>query len=424
MLRLSHRLPSRALIICLLIAVILSVAHAADWPQWRGPQRNGISKETGLLKEWPAEGPRLVWQLKEIGFGYGAPAVAGNRVYLISNSGLETEFVHALNTNDGKQLWLTRIGKVGNPDQMPSYPGARSTPTVDGDLLYALGSDGDLACLETPTGKIRWQKNVRTEFGGQPGVWAYSESPLIDGDVVVVAPGGAEATLVALNKKTGAVIWKSAVPGGDQAGYASTIVTEAGGVRQYVQFLGKGLVGVNARTGKFLWRFDRTAQGSPANIPTPVAHDGFVYSGAGRSGGALVRVKVNQDMLKAEEVYFSPRLPTAIGGAVLVGDYLYGTGGQALYCVEFKTGEVKWSERSIAPASLCYADGLLFLHGENGDVALVEATHEAYREKGRFTPLDQPERGRSRAWAYPVLANGRLYIRDLDRLWCYDVKGS
>ncbi|HET6647053.1 MAG TPA: PQQ-binding-like beta-propeller repeat protein, partial [Pyrinomonadaceae bacterium] len=185
-------------------------AASSDWPQWRGPQRDGVSKETGLLKQWPKEGPKLVWQVNDLGDGYSTPSVVGDRIYLMSNQGMENEFVQARSTKDGKPIWTTRIGNVGNPNQNPPYPKARSTPTVDGKFIYALGSDGDIACLETGTGKIRWQKNIRKEFGGQPGEWAYAESPLVDGDVVVVTPGGAEATIVALNKKTGALIWKSA----------------------------------------------------------------------------------------------------------------------------------------------------------------------------------------------------------------------
>ncbi|MEK6410920.1 MAG: PQQ-binding-like beta-propeller repeat protein, partial [Acidobacteriota bacterium] len=187
-------------------------ASTSDWPQWRGPERNGISKETGLLKQWPAEGPKLLWQVNDIGDGYSTPAVVGTRIYLMSNRGFENEFVQALSTQDGKPIWTTRVGNVGSPSDF-LYAKARSTPTVDGDFIYALSSDGDLACLETGSGKIRWQKSIKKEFDGKPGIWAYAESPLVDGDVVVVTPGGAQATMVALNKKTGAVIWKSAVPG-------------------------------------------------------------------------------------------------------------------------------------------------------------------------------------------------------------------
>src|SRR5437773_2685583 len=171
----------------------------------------------------------------------------------MSNEGLDNEFVSALSVKEGKRVWSTRLGKVGNPQQKPSFPAARSTPTVEGELLYALGSDGDLACLEIATGKVRWHKNLRTDFGGKPGTWAYSESPLIDGEAVLCTPGGSEATLVALQKKTGEVIWKSGLPEGDEAAYASAIIVEAGGVRQCVQLLQKGLVGVEAKTGRFLW---------------------------------------------------------------------------------------------------------------------------------------------------------------------------
>ena len=410
------------LVVCLSFFAL--AAGAANWPQWRGPQRNGISSETGLLKEWPKDGPKLLWQVRDIGSGYSTPAVVGERLYLLTNKGMEEEFVRALEVKDGKQAWSTRIGKVGNPNQEPSYPAARSTPTVDGELLYALGSDGDLVCLERATGQVRWQKNLRTDFGGQPGIWAYAESPLIDGDVLVCTPGGAEATLVALNKRTGQLLWKSPVPGGDQAAYASAIVATVAGVRQYVQFLQKGLVGVDAKSGKFLWRYDKTAQGSPANIPTPVGRDNYIYSATGRGGGGLIKLNVNQNRAEPEQVYSSPRLPTAIGGAVLVGDYLYGTTSQALVCADFKTGDIKWTDRGVGAGSLCYADGRLYLHGENGELALVEATPEGYREKGRFIPPDQPDRGQSKAWAYPVVANGRFYIRDFGVLWCYDVQNA
>src|SRR5688500_11305393 len=282
------------LCLCALAASLPNAADTAasstDWPQWRGPGRDGLSREAGLLKQWPAGGPRLLWQVNDIGDGYSTPSVAGSRIYLMSNRGMENEFVQSLSVKDGKPVWTTRVGNVGNPDQNPPYAKARSTPTVEGDSVYALGSDGDLVRLEAKTGKIRWQRNLRKEFGGTPGEWAYAESPLVDGDVVVVTPGGAEATLVALNKKTGALIWKSAVPGGEPAGYASAIVVQGGGRKQYVQLLTKGLVGVDAKTGQFLWRYADAAKG-PAQYFTPVGRGEYVYAGALGVGGALVRLK-------------------------------------------------------------------------------------------------------------------------------------
>jgi outer membrane protein assembly factor BamB len=400
------------------------LATARDWPQWRGPQRTGISQETNLLQTWPKEGPKLLWQLSDIGDGYATPAVVGGRVYLLANRGMDNEFVQALSAENGKTLWTTRLGNVGNPNQQPAYPMARSTPTVDGDLLYAFSSDGELACLQTESGKVIWRKNVRTEFGGQPGTWAYAESPLIDGEVVVVTPGGADATLVALNKKSGSLVWKSAVPGGDRAGYSSAIAIDAAGRRQYVQFLDKGLVGVDAKTGKFLWRYTQTS-GGPANIATPVARGAYVYStNARRFGGGLVQLIAANDGVTAEQVYFERDVPNTLGGQVLLGDYLYGTNQEGPVASEFATGKIRWRAQGVGPSAVTYADRHLYFHGENGDMLLVEATPEEYREKGRFTPANQPKRrdARERAWSYPVVSNGRLFIRDLGTLWCYDVR--
>jgi outer membrane protein assembly factor BamB len=311
----SRLLTSIAALCLCLLAVLASSANMAastsDWPQWRGPQRSGISHESGLLKQWPADGPKLLWQVNDVGDGYSTPAVVGTRIYLMSNRGMENEFVQALSTQDGKPIWTTRVGNVGSPQDF-LYAKARSTPTVDGDFIYALGSDGDIACLEASSGKIRWQKSIRKEFGGQPGIWAYAESPLVDGDVVVVTPGGAQATMVALNKKTGAAIWKSAVPGGDPAGYASAIVVQAGGRKQYVQFLSKGIVGVDAKTGQFLWRYKEPVKGM-AQMVTPVARDGYVYAGAHSVGGGLVRLKPDGVGVAAEQVYYERGLPNSIG---------------------------------------------------------------------------------------------------------------
>ncbi len=417
----------RRLVTFVSFGLLFTAAQAADWPQWRGPQRTGVSAETGLLKQWPEEGPKLLWQIKDISEGYGTAAVAGSRLYVVGNRGLENESVQALTVEDGKEIWSTRLGKVGNPDQQPPYPLARSTPTVDGGVLYALSSDGDLARVQTATGEVLWKKSLRADFGGIPGKWAYAESPLVDGDVLVVTPGGSDATILALNKKDGAVIWKSAVPGGDAAGYSSVVATQAAGRKQYVQFLDKGVVGVDAKTGQFLWRYDKTASG-PANIPTAVAHDGLVYSSnARRFGGGLVRLQAADDGVTAEEVYFERYVPHTMGGQVLIDGHLYGTNAEGLAAAEFATGQVKWQEGANGPGSVLYADGLLYVHRENGDVQLVEVTPQAFQTKGSFKPPNQPEhpRGsREAAWAHPVLANGRLYIRDLGTLWCYEVKDA
>lgn len=398
-----------------------------DWPQWRGPDRTGRSKETGLLREWPKDGPKLLWKQKGIGGGFSTPAIVGERIYLMSDRKGE-EFVLALAVKDGSEVWASAVGKVG-PNTGPQYPGTRSTPTVEGDRIYALGSDGDVACLEKVTGKVVWSKNVRKEFAGTPGAWAYSESVLIDGDVLVCTPGGKKATLAALNKKDGSTIWTCAVPEGDAAGYASVIPVEVGGVRQYVQFLGNGVVGVEARSGKYLWRYDKTKD-QAANIPTPVFHDDCVFTSTSRNGSGLNRIKVSKGEVTSEQVYYNTTKLNSIGGVVRVGDHVYGTNARGeLVCLDFKTGEEKWHNASIGTASLCYADGMLYVRGQGGSgfgketakpkVALVEATPDGYKEKGRF---EQPDHGDRPAWPHPVVANGNLYLRDGDVLLCYDVK--
>jgi outer membrane protein assembly factor BamB len=406
-----------------LFGISSALMCADDWPQWRGPERNGISKESGLLQGWPKEGPKLLWKITNAGSGYSTPAVVGERLYLLGNEGMDKEFVEALSAKDGKQLWSTPLGKVGNPTQRPNYPAARSTPTVVGDVLFALSSDGDLACVDRETGKVKWHKSLRADFKGKPGEWAYSESPLVLGNLVIVTPGGADFTMVALNKTSGDLVWKCPVPGGDAAAYSSAILADAAGREQCVQLVQKGLIGVDARTGEFLWRWSKPTSKFNATIPTPVARGGTIYAAAAGTGAGAVKLVAKEGGVTVEQLYFESKLPTSIGGAIALGDYLYGTTAQAMLCVEFATGKVKWEERGIGAASLCFADHRLYLHGENGEVALVEPSPEGHREKGRFTPSDRPERKdpSEKAWAYPVVANGHLYIRDHGRVWCYAV---
>jgi outer membrane protein assembly factor BamB len=313
---------------------------------------------------------------------------------------------------------------------MTNYPGPRSTPTADGDRLYVLGSDGDLACLDRAKGQVIWAKNVRKDFDGKPGSWVYAESPLIDGDVLVCTPGGPKATMVALNKKDGSEIWRCAVKEGDPAGYASVVVAEVGNVKQYVQFVQGGVIGVDAKTGRFLWRYDNTKDPA-ANIPTPVVHDGLVFTSTSRNGSGVNRIKVADGAVTSEEVYHNKTSLNSIGGVVRLGDYVYGTMSRGdLVCMEMKTGTVKWSDASVGVASVCYADGMLYVRGQGGDgfgkekpawVALVVATPDGYKEKGRF---EQPDHGNKPAWPHPVVANGRLYLRDQGVLLCYDIKAE
>jgi len=413
----------------LLITALFSLAatdsKAADFPQWRGPHRDGHSPETGLLQEWPKEGPKLVWRVEDIGAGYSTPSIVGDRIFLLSNQGSE-ESVMALAVKDGSRVWAATVGNVGHPEQNPSYPGARSTPTVDGDLLFALGSDGGLVCLEAATGKQVWHKHLRNDFGGRYGEWAYAESPLVDDRKVICTPGGTNATMVALDMRTGATIWKCAVPEGSEAGYSSVVSAEISGVKQYVQLLSSGLMGVDAKTGELLWRYEKTGKGSPAPIMTPLISEGLIYSGAFRATAALVKPVRNDGRFTVEEVYSAGKLPISVGGVVKAGDYFYGTVSQSAVCVDFKTGDLKWEDRALGPCSWLVADNRIYVHAESGDVGLIEPSPEGYHEKGHFTPPALPARANAmeKAWSYPVIANGRLYIRDKETLWSYNVKAG
>jgi outer membrane protein assembly factor BamB len=391
-------------------------ARPFDWPQWQGPDRTAVSRETGLLGDWPAEGPPLAWTAHKLGGGYSTPDVAAGRVFGMSFRE-DDEVVWALDETSGKELWSTTIAAANH--NVGYGEGPRCTPTVDGDLLYTLGVSGDLVCLESATGKERWRKNLPRDFAGRMMSWGYSESPLVDGDKLIATPGGPSATLVALNKHTGETVWKARVPEGDGVAYASAIVAEVGGLRQYVQFLGRGVVGVAADDGRFLWRYNRPANGT-ANCSTPIFHDDRVFAASSYgAGGGLAQLAREGDTTSAREVYSTRHMKNHHGGMVLVDGHLYGSDEGMLCCLDFKSGRVLWEDRGPGKGSIAYADGRLYYRNEGGPMVLVEANPERYVEHGRFEP---PERSAHNAWPHPVIANGRLYLRDQDVLLCYDVK--
>lgn len=398
-----------------------------EWPCWRGPERNGLCQETGLLREWPARGPKLLWKCEGLGQGYSAPSLAGGKLF-ITGTEEKQEILLAYDAQSGNQLWKIPIGSIFGATGT-RYQGARSTPTVEGNLVFALGSDGRLICAETSRGTLKWAKDLKADFEGKNGAWGYAESPLVDRDQVVCTPGGSKATLVALHKKTGEVIWKAAIPAAmpgkpgvyNAAGYASLVVSEIEGVRQYIQFLAGGVVGVSAKDGTLLWTYDHPASRT-ANCFTPIVRAGSVFAASAYGiGGGTAQIRRTGNTFKTNELYFVKELQNHHGGMVLVGDHLYGTGASKLYCVDFKTGKVVWENAGVGKGSILYADGYLYVRSEKGVIALVEATPTAYREKGRFL---QPMRSAQGTWAHPVIAGGRLYLRDWDVLYCYDVKGN
>jgi len=417
------RLATKSLALLAILAGTVHV-HADQWTTWRGPRGDGHSIEKGLTQSWESA-PPLLLRVDDLGSGYGSVSVAGSRFYAIGNDGLENEFVQARETNTGKLVWKLRLGKVGNPDQQPSYPASRSTPVLDGGLLYALGSDGDLVCVDTRSGQERWRKQLRTDFGGVPGTWAFSETPLVDGNRLIVTPGGKDNTLVALDKRTGDVLWKCAVEAGGGAAYASPIVATIAGTKQVVQYVRSTMVGVDAATGKLLWTFNRTSDPrTGSNIGTPVVYKDGVYGAASLVGAGLATVAKNGESFTATSAYFDRTLPSAIGGIVRIGEYGYGANGQTFVCFDWATGTVKWSERGVGAGAMIVADNRIFLRKEGGEVALIEPSPEGFKGRGNFLPDGHAQRGRAESWAYPALSDGRLYIRDGAKLWVYDVRAG
>ncbi len=412
-------------------AAVPAAEKTADWPQFHGPQRDAKCAETGLLKEWPGDGPKLLWKLEGLGRGYSTISIADGRLFTMGDrkgpDGDEAQYVMAYDLASRKELWATRVGPPHGDG------GARCTPTVDGERLYVIGTDGDLVCCETATGKVLWKKNFAADFGGRMmSMWRFSESPLVDGEKLVCTPGGKEATIVALNKLTGDVVWKCAVPdigsrGKDGAGYCSMVAAEIEGVRQYVTVIGRGAVAVAADTGKFLWGYNRIANGV-ANIPTPIVRGNHVFvTTSYKTGSALLKITKDGDGLKAEEVWFNgpSEFENHHGGVVLVGDHLYGGDGQnkgTPVCLEFATGKVVWKERAPGErsAAVLYADGNLIFRYERGPVVLIEATPKGFHVKGQFTPAVSE----GPAWPHPVIHDGKLYLRAHNTLMCYDVKGQ
>ena len=411
----------------ILTTLLVFPAAADDWPQWRGPRRDGVSAEKDLAQPWSSNGPPVLWMARGLGVGYSSVSVVGNRIYTMGDAG-EFSFVHALDASEkGKIVWSTRVGKPGG-----DHPGTRSTPTIDGDRVYALGQWGDLVCLEAKDGKEVWRKHLTHDLGGvMMSDWGYSESVLVDSGNVICTPGGKHGTLAALDKKTGETVWRSKEIE-DRAAYSSPIVAEIGGVRQYIQITDKSVLGVAAKDGKLLWRAER--RGSTAVVPTPIYKDGHVFVTSGYGIGCnLFRISSDGGKFNAFQVYANQDLINHHGGVVLIGDYVYGhsdtkrrgltdnTDTSGWICMEFKTGKVAWRQNGVGKGSVTAADGRLICRsqGKRGSIALVEASPEGYNELGRF---DQPERSPREAWPHPVAAGGRLYIRDMDGLLCYDIK--
>lgn len=406
----------------------VSAAEPALWPSFRGADRTAVSQETGLLQEWPKEGPQLLWETAGAGRGYASLAIAGGKIFTLGDglSGVEDkdEYLTAYSLADGKPVWKSKTGPAWNEGQA-SWQSSRSTPTVDGDLVYAVTPHGELVAMKTENGEIVWRKNLKQEFDGKKGDgWGYSESVLIDGDRLICTPGGVKDTVVALDKRTGATVWSCSREGNRGAGHASPVIAEVGGVRVYVQTTASGPMGVRASDGKLLWTYD--IERTTAVIPTPIVRGDLVFFAAGyKRGGALLKqVPGGDGEVKVEELYpLKTELANKHGGIVLVGDHLYGDSDDAgiPFCADLKTGEIKWKKRGTGrnSASFAAADGRLYIRFSDGTMVLAKADSADYVEVGSFKI---PGAGDRPGWSHPVIVDGKLFLREQDRILCYSIR--
>jgi outer membrane protein assembly factor BamB len=391
----------------LLVLVLTICASGADWPQWRGPNRDGISSETGLLAAWPSGGPRVAWKTNGLGQGYSSLAIVNGKIYTQGQRDGQ-EWVFAYDVKTGKKLWETSTSRAYRNDR---GDGPRGTPTLDGDRLYAMTGDGVVVCLETATGKTVWSQNVAQKYGGSVPNWGFSESPLIDGDRLIVMPGGHGASLVSLNKHDGNLQWKT---GSDRAGYSSAIIATVEGSRQVLALSAEAAVGVLEDNGELLWHYTKVSNRT-ANIATPIYHDGqvFVSSNYG-TGCALLKLGPRT----MSEVYFTNEMKNHYSTSVFVDNYLYGYNDSILTAMQFQTGKVTWKNRSVGKGSVTYADKRLYLLGEDGMIGMAEANGDTYKELARF----EVPKGSLPTWSPLVISDGKLYYRDQDNLTCFDIK--
>lgn len=420
-------------LVCVLTGLLsVALADAEDWLQWRGSHRANRSMETGLFDSWGTAGPKLDWIAEGLGGGYASASVAGNRIYTTGNM-KDSQSAVAIDATNGNVVWAKPITK-GAPKH--GYGGSRTTPSIDDDRLYMVSSDGRIVCLKAADGEEVWSRDFKDWDGKMMSGWGFSESPLVDGDNVICTPGGERGVVVCLNKLTGDSVWAAVLKGSkvneggknlnQGAGYASPIVSHGGGVKQYVQLVGRGLIGVRASDGKVLWRYDQVGN-TTANIPTAVIDGDYVFTSTGYgTGSALLKLEADRDGVKANEVYWleGRELQNKHGGVTLVDGYLYcghGNGDGKPICVEMLTGKVAWGpERAEGKGetSLIYADGHVIYRREDGTIILAKATPEKFDVVGTFKPVFQQRE----SWSHPVIAGGKLYLREQNKLMCYGLK--
>jgi len=384
-----------------------------DWPQWRGANRDAVSLEQGLVDEWPEGGPRVVWRAK-IGSGYSSVSVSEGRLYTLWDE-KGTQFLFCLDARNGNELWRFELGK-GFTNHYGNGP--RSTPLIDGRVVFTIGTQGRLVAVDKRNGELVWQRDLVKEYGTKLPSYGYSSSPLVVGDRLVVEAGGNNATFMAFDKKSGKIAWSSQ---DDRPAYSSPIDVSIDGVRQIVFWSAHGLHSVSPDDGKLLWEYSWETfcpvTGDPLNTGTPIfmAPDRiFISSG---SGAAVIRISRAGETFKVEPVWKTEQMRADVNTPLLLGDYIYGFDRGILQCLDARTGEVKWQARGFQRGSLIAADGKLIVLGESGEIAIVDANPEEFVKRAGAKILD------GKNWTAPSLAGGKLYLRNHEELLCLEMKG-
>lgn len=379
--------------------------------KWRGPSGNGVYNETGLLKQWPASGPEIIWHFDGLGEGHSSPAFANGMIYL---SGMEetTGFIYALSMFGGLK-WKTPYGEEFHE----SYPGSRSTPVIAGDLLYIYSGHGVLTCMDANNGEVKWRKDVFNDFDGRNIKWGVTETPVVDGDIIYITPGGQKNNVVALNRFDGSLVW-SAPAKGERSAYCTPCLVELPDRKLLVTHTADHIIGLDAKDGEMLWSFPHTNRWQ-VHANTPIYHDGglFCFSGYGQGG---VKLELSADGNSVKKAWSSEHLDSRIGGMVMVDGYLYGSGDNSRQwrCVDWKTGEEKYVATDLGKGVTIYADGMLYGYSDRGELGLIEATPAGFN----LVSKTRVELGSGQHWAHPVIHNGRLYLRHGNTLIAYKIK--
>ncbi len=397
----------------LLIGIVFSstIVNAQIPTKWRGENNNGVYNETGLLKEWPANGPEILWYFEGLGEGHSSPVFANGVIY-ISTMIDSIGYIYVL-SQDGKLKWKVSYGK----EFTESYPGARTSPVIVGDLLYIYTALGKLTCMDANDGKIKWTKDSFTDFDGKNIRWGVTETVAIKDDMVFITPGGTKNNVVALNRFTGDLIWTSAGKG-DLSAYCSPLLVELPARTLLVTMTADHIIGLDAKSGEMLWDYPQTNRWQ-VHANTPIFHNGglFCFSGYGQGG---VRLDLSADGSSVSKAWFKKELDSRMGGMVAVDGYLYGSGDNAREwrCVDWKTGDEKYASKEIGKGVTIYADGMLYCYSDRGELALVKATPEGFNVISKT----KVELGTAQHWAHPVINNGRLFVRHGDALITYKIK--